>query len=204
MRKALFRFALLALAFGFATPAAAQFGPQTGPTSPGGAFWQGAYVGANLGYQWGATTNNRTDPWGPAGGFQAGYNWQRGQFVYGAEADMQWSGADDTFAPWKFSNPWFGTVRGRAGWSMSNILLYGTLGLAYGTLKAHNIATGTRESKSHIGWAAGAGIEVSLTGNWSARAEYLYVDFSDRYYLSTGASHGLQSSLLRMGVNYRF
>ena len=61
-------------------------------------------------------TNNPTRPSGVAGGVQGGYNWQSGQFVFGGEADLQISGADDTFAPWKFSNPWFGTVRGRAGY----------------------------------------------------------------------------------------
>lgn len=204
MRKLPFCAALLALSVGTAVPALAQYAPYSGSQGPGGASWRGFYAGANVGYQWGATTNNPTDPWGPAGGLQAGYNWQFGQFVFGGETDLQLSGADDTFAPWKFSNPWFGTLRGRAGWATSNILLYGTLGLAYGTLEAHNTTTGTRESKTHTGWAAGAGLEVALTGNWSARAEYLYVDFTDRNYLTTGGSHGLQSSLLRMGINYRF
>ena len=32
------------------------------------------------------------------GGGQVGYNWQYGQFVFGAEADLQASGAEDTFA----------------------------------------------------------------------------------------------------------
>ena len=59
--------------------------------------------------------NNPTEPSGIVGGVQAGYNLQSGQFVFGGEADINLSGADDTFAPWKFSNPWFGTVRGRAG-----------------------------------------------------------------------------------------
>src|SRR4029450_3380383 len=57
--------------------------------------WAGPYLGANLGYQWGATTNNPTKPRGITGGAQAGYNWQTGQFVFGAEADLQLSAADD-------------------------------------------------------------------------------------------------------------
>ena len=57
---------------------------------------------------------------------QAGYNGQYGQFVFGGETDMQVSDADDTFAPWKFSNPWFGTLRARAGFAMNNMLFYGT------------------------------------------------------------------------------
>ena len=64
------------------------------------------------------------------------FNWQHGAFVYGAEADFSLSGAEDTFAPWQFSNPWFGTVRGRAGVAINNVLVYGTAGLAYGELTA--------------------------------------------------------------------
>src|SRR6267142_496513 len=58
---------------------------------------------------------------------------------YGAAAPYQtynwigpYIGANDTFAAWKFSNPWFGTLRGRAGYAMNNVLLYATFGLAYG------------------------------------------------------------------------
>ena len=61
--------------------------------------WVGPYIGLNLGYQWGGTTNNPTDPSGIMGGVQAGYNFQFNQFVVGVETDIQLSGAEDTFAP---------------------------------------------------------------------------------------------------------
>jgi outer membrane immunogenic protein len=173
-------------------------------TPAGSYYWQGPYVGANLGLQWGRVSNSPTRPMGAAGGLQGGYNWQRGTFVFGVEADLQGSSADDRFAPWKFSNPWFGTLRGRAGYAMNNILLYGTFGLAYGALHARNTAAGVSEWKTEVGWAAGAGLEVAMTRNWTARAEYLYVDLDERPYLLTGQSHGIDSSLLRFGVNYRF
>jgi outer membrane immunogenic protein len=164
--------------------------------------WAGPYIGLNLGYQWGSTTANPTEPSGFAGGIQGGYLWQSGQFVFGGETDLQISGADDTFAPWKFSNPWFGTLRGRAGVAFNNILLYGTLGLAYGGVEGQ--VGGLSESRTHLGWAAGLGMEVGFTPNWSARAEYLYVDLQDRAYSITGTSNGVESNLLRFGVNYRF
>jgi outer membrane immunogenic protein len=164
--------------------------------------WAGAYAGANAGYQWGATTNNPTKPAGVFGGVQLGYNWQSGAFVFGAETDLQISGADDTFAPWKFSNPWFGTLRGRGGYALNNFLFYGTLGLAYGGVRGE--VTGLSESKTHAGWTAGAGVEVGLNPAWSVRAEYLYVDLSDRSYTITGVKNGVESSLLRFGVNYHF
>lgn len=198
--KRIFGVLALVMAIGtIALPADAQYGPQTGR-----AIWQGPYVGANLGYQWGTITANPTRPNGFAGGVQAGYNWQSNQFVFGGEADIQFSGADDTFAPWKFSNPWFGTLRGRAGFAMNNILIYATGGLAYGSVRVKNTFTGADESKLHPGWVLGAGMEVALTTSWSARAEYLYVDLSDRSYALTGTSNGVESSVVRFGVNYRF
>ena len=187
------------------TQAAAQ------PASPS---WNGFYAGLNAGGMFGNTSGSFASPAGPggfsgagsgfAGGAQAGYNWQSNQFVFGAETDIQFSGADDTFAPWKFSNPWFGTLRGRAGFATSNILIYATGGLAYGSVRVKNTFTGADESKLHPGWVLGAGMEVALTTNWSARAEYLYVDLSDRSYALTGTSNGVESSVVRFGVNYRF
>jgi len=168
----------------------------------GGYSWMGPYLGLNLGYQWGRTTNSAAKPSGFVIGGQGGYNWQVGQFVYGVEADLQASGADDTFAPWKFSNPWFGTVRGRAGITFNNILLYGTGGLAFGAGQVE--LGGVSESNTHVGWALGAGMEVGFTPNWSAKAEYLFMDLSSQSYIVTGASHSFNSNILRFGVNYRF
>src|SRR5215218_3847713 len=63
--------------------------------------WAGPYLGGNLGYAWGSVANNPTKPSGLAGGVQAGYNWQTGPWVFGVEGDINLSGANDTFAPWK-------------------------------------------------------------------------------------------------------
>lgn len=173
-------------------------------SGPYGAYsWVGGYVGVNGGYQWGHTVNNPTNPSGLMGGLQAGYNWQYGQFVFGGEADLQLSGAEDTFAPWKFRNPWFGTLRARAGFAMNNIMFYGTAGFAFGKVKAET-TTGLFETQTHGGWAAGLGMEIGMTANWTARAEYLYVDLNDRNYAITGSANGLESSILRLGLNYRF
>jgi outer membrane immunogenic protein len=164
--------------------------------------WTGPYAGLNLGYEWGKVTNTNLEPSGIAGGGQLGYNWQTGQFVLGVETDIQASAADDTFAPYKFSNPWFGTLRGRAGFAINNILLYGTFGLAYGELKGEFF--GVEEDKTLVGWTGGAGMEVGFAPNWSAKVEYLYMDLGSRAYTITGGNNGLQASYLRLGVNYHF
>jgi outer membrane immunogenic protein len=203
MKKAGLGAAMLALMVAAGTAGAADFHrAYTVPAPLGFYSWAGPYLGANVGYQWGTITNNPTRPSGIIGGVQAGYNWQTGQFVFGGEIDLQWSAADDVFAPWKFANPWFGTLRGRVGYAMNNILLFGTLGVALGGVRAE--LGPLEESRTHFGWSAGVGMEVGLTPNWSAKAEYLYVDLADRNYVLTGTANGLESSILRLGVNYRF
>jgi outer membrane immunogenic protein len=168
-----------------------------------GYSWAGPYLGGNLGYGWGTVDNNPTKPSGFEGGVQAGYNWQNGPWVFGAEGDIQASGADNTFAPWKFSNPWFGTVRGRAGYAVNNILFYGTAGLAFGELRGMTFG-GMSESHTNAGWTGGVGAEFGVARNWSAKIEYLYVDLSDSQFVVTGAQNGYRFGLVRAGVNYHF
>ena len=165
--------------------------------------WAGPYLGGNIGWNWGGVDNNPTKPSGFVGGAQAGYNFQTGPWVFGIEGDIQATGADDTFAPWKFSNPWFGTLRGRAGYAISNVLFYGTGGLAFGELTGQTF--GLSESHVTAGWTAGLGAEVGLAPHWSAKIEYLYVDLSNSQFVTvTGTQNGYRFGTFRAGVNYHF
>ena len=203
MAKTIWAAGLAAVVLMSAAARAADFAPYAAP--PRGISWQGPYVGANLGYQWGSVGNNSAKPNGVAGGVQAGYNVQYSQFVFGGETDLQVTDADATFAAWKFSNPWFGSLRARAGFAVNNVLFYGTVGLAYGSLKMQSTFTPVSESHISTGWAGGAGAEIALTPQLerqsgiplrrSGRAARLF---------STATNHGIQSNLLRLGVNYRF
>jgi outer membrane immunogenic protein len=207
MKKTLFAASLTAMAVAAGAAVAADLprGPApyySAPAMSGLCNWSGPYAGLNIGYDWGKVTNTAGEPSGLMGGGQVGYNWQSGQFVFGGETDIQLSGADDTFAPWKFANPWFGTLRGRAGVAFNNVLLYATLGLAYGELKGTFL--GLDETKTEVGWAGGVGAEYGFTPNWSARVEYLYMDLASRSFSITGTDNGLHANLLRLGVNYHF
>lgn len=165
--------------------------------------WAGPYVGAILGYEWGRVDNNPAHPNGVAGGFEAGYNWQTGNFIFGGETDISFSAANDTFAPWQFSNPWFGTARGRIGIAVNNVLLFGTAGLAYGELTGTSSGN-LSESHTSVGWVVGLGAEVSFAQRWSAKAEWLYFDLDDRHFSVTAANNGLAANLMRLGLNYHF
>jgi len=178
--------------------------PYTVNQPPNGYSWAGPYLGANLGYNWGTVSNSGTSPSGISGGIQGGYNWQFGSpWVLGIEADLQATGADDTFASWKFSNPWYGTIRGRVGYAINpNFLVYGTGGFAFGELKGS--APGFTESRTTGGWTLGAGAEFALNNSWSLKAEYMYVDLSSSNFLVTNLPNGYHFSTVRVGVNYHF
>jgi outer membrane immunogenic protein len=131
MKKTIMAMAIATTASGSAAAADLPRGPAPYYPPPASIYnWTGPYAGLNLGYQWAKVTNNVTEPSGIAGGGQLGYNWQLGQFVFGLETDIQASAADDTFAPYKFSNPWFGTLRARIGYAINIVMLYGRGGLA--------------------------------------------------------------------------
>ena len=211
--KTTFRATFRALAFAaalIATPAAAAdlYGRRPGPAYAAAPFsgynWNGVYVGANLGYQWGKVTNwGPTEPSGIMGGGQIGYNWQFG--TVGARPRGRHPGLGrERHLRGATSSPIRGSarVRGRAGYAMNNVLVYVTGGLAYG---GGTVDFGpASESQTHLGWTIGAGVEVGLTPNWSAKAEYLYVRLEDRGYVLTGVNNGFQSNVFRLGVNYRF
>lgn len=167
-----------------------------------GYSWAGPYLGGTLGYEWGSVSNSPAKPSGIAGGVTGGYNWQSGNIVFGLEADLQGTGADDRFASYKFSNPWFGTARGRIGYAFNNVLIYGTGGLSFGSLQVEQF--GLQQSQSAVGWTVGVGAEVGIYQNWTAKIEYLYVDLASNNYTLTGATNGLDFGTVRIGVNYHF
>ena len=93
-------------------------------------------------------------------------------------------------------------TRARAGLAFDNVLVYGTAGLAYG--RGELELAGGSESNVHYGWTAGLGLEIGLTHDWSAKAEYLFLGLAEKSYLLTGTRHGLGANILRLGVNYQF
>ncbi len=206
MRRTIYASVALAVSAGTAFAADMQrpgyYAPAPAAVAPMAYNWVGPYVGVNLGYQWGDVSGSPTEPSGMVGGVQAGYNWQSGQFVFGGEADIQITGADDTAAPFKFSNPWWGSLRARGGVAWNSFLFYATGGLAFGEVEGQ--VGGLTETKTQLGWTVGLGTEVALNQRWSAKVEYLYIDLGDRNFTVTGTSNGFSTNLLRLGVNYRF
>lgn len=193
----------------FAADAIQEQPPAPAPIeAPAAADWSGAYLGAYGGYGW---NKHKTDDSGNinADGFQGGayggYNFQNGQFVYGGEADLGYSGGDDTRNGIKAKQGVEGSVRARAGIALDPVLLYGTGGLAVANSKLSS-DTGS-DSNTRIGWTVGAGAEAKFTQNIVGRLEYRYSDYGKKDFDLGGlddVSSKLTTNEIRVGVGYKF
>jgi outer membrane immunogenic protein len=169
---------------------------------------------------------------GVIGGVQAGANWQTGNAVFGIETDLQGTSQSSSSSNAvvdlnglvdpnkgviravnsdKINS--FGTVRGRVGMASDRWLFYVTGGWAYFNWTSHLSISGigtANLSGFQGGGAAGLGIEALITGNWTIKAEYLYLQ-------STNISNApfavqpditmntrFRENVFRIGVNYVF
>jgi outer membrane immunogenic protein len=231
--KKLFVAGIAAAAF-CGAPAFAADMPVKGPyAAPAPAFsWTGFYVGGEGGYGRGnsidfspvnGATSGTYGISGATGGGTAGYNWQLDpHWVVGLETDFSFAnihGSRTVGISFGCGNNCstkvddFGTVRGRIGFAQGNALFYGTGGWAYGRTKvgfANCTAPGTCGTNDVNGWTAGGGIEYALNRNWSAKIEYLRVNFGNFVYSNSGICAGFSCTsdakfnVVRAGLNYRF
>jgi high affinity Mn2+ porin len=165
--------------------------------------WSGPYVGFHVGYGgggFGPDTNPLPSQGvifphsltGLIGGYQAGFNFQYSSgLVLGLEVDATFTSPLDqpSLLPLPFNTTfnYFATARGRVGHAFGGVLPYLTAGLAWGQTRV-DINDGNGDfvgdkSATHLGWTAGVGIEHVLTGNWTAKYEYNYIDLGSRTYL---------------------
>lgn len=183
--------------------------------------WTGFYVGINGGYGFGKT--NWSNVFGSSGDFDVkggmvggtvGYNLQTGAWVWGLEADLDYSwmrgSATNAFCGvegCETRNRYLATGRGRIGYAWDRFLPYITGGLAYGDIRMTPVA-GTSETKSKLGYVLGGGVEYAFLGAWSAKAEYNYVDLGKATcgVATCGVDTDVKfkTHLVKLGVNYRF
>lgn len=169
--------------------------------------WDGAYLGVYGGYGWNKnkTSEGKLDADGIKGGGYGGYNFQNGQFVYGVEGDLGYSGAEERNFGYKAKQGVEGSVRARAGIALDPVLLYGTGGVAV----TDNKLSGPdgSDSKTHVGWTAGVGAEAKVTQNIVGRVEYRYTDYGKKDYDLGGlddVSNKITTNEIRVGVGYKF
>jgi outer membrane immunogenic protein len=221
------------------------------PTNAAIAYFCSTTAGQNNGP---AVTRQGTGTFGTeqvTGGVQAGYNVQSGSFVYGFEMDLDAldlstsrQGRGDYPTPFgagvagntftigsSFGTNWLYTARGRVGWSLSNVLIFATGGLAVTDLKvtttfrdnlalvgfAPGASLSVSNEETRAGWTVGGGAEWALTDHWIVKGEYLYVDFGSVSASGNIAnrdfpgginplsiSQDISAHIARVGVNYGF
>jgi outer membrane immunogenic protein len=172
------------------------------------------------------------------GGFDAGYNWQTGIYLLGVEADIEWLHFGGTAGSGVLAIPgspgqtfsivatasidWLATARGRLGLVFGDWLFYGTGGAAFtkvnGNFAFSETISGTTEtaaiSGSKTGYTVGGGVEGRLWQHWTAKVEYLFVDFGsltttgsdNAFFFPQPFTHtlNLKLNIARAGLNYHF
>jgi len=202
--------------------------------------WTGLHVGAHVDGSWSKTSGSAIDtatgaPVAPSniilpdwrGGLQVGYDYMfPSRVVLGIEGDVSSGGRKTTTvtdASGTSSNEFnvfdSETARGRLGYAVDNILLYGTGGLAWSSNQyirtqltgALNLATaGTAEAvnKYLSGWTAGGGIAVAFAQNWNAFAEYRHTSYGSSTialpFSLVSTTSKTDTSEIAFGVNYKF
>lgn len=84
--------------------------------------------------------------------------------------------------------------------------------MAYGNIVT--VEAGGTVNTTRAGWTAGGGAEYAFNRNWSAKLEYLYVDFKGYVFSNANTpfftcgglncSTDARFSVVRVGVNYKF
>ncbi len=218
--------------FGLGMPALAADLPLKAPAFKAVYEWTGFYVGGHFGYG-GASLGPGTNPLplqgvflphsttGLIGGYQMGYNRElANHLVLGIEADASFTSPLDepalTPAPFNTTLDYVGTLRGRIGYAFGHWMPFITGGFAWGHthININQDPANTSNIVSSVGhyqpgWTAGLGLEFAVSGNWTAKLEYDYIELARQTYdLSSFALPGVtvdpRIHLAKIGLNYQF
>jgi outer membrane immunogenic protein len=180
--------------------------------------WSGVYFGVQAGGQAVNFESEYGQPGsGALAGIHAGAQTQSGNWVYGVEGDVEYSSFNtivecgNAYCQTKIDLQ--GSLRGRVGYAIDSLLLYGTAGLAVARLETNwldndNQAVSNVDSAIRYGWTVGAGAEVALAENVLGRLEYRYTDLGarDQEYAFGDVTEDMHvtTHALRAGVSFKF
>ena len=191
--------------------------------------WTGFYVGGHLGYGRGHANDSFADPVTAGsnkalgslfGGLQLGYNHVlKSGILLGIESDLSFPNflsADDVvrsrITPQGILSEkidYVGRLRGRIGYAFDNWLIYGTGGVAWSQARFIETSdlTGDEDKALRMrgGWVLGAGAEVAIAPDWSARLEYLYDNFGKAAVTMPSGARSestFDTHTLRLGLNW--
>jgi outer membrane immunogenic protein len=185
--------------------------PDAGGYKDGPAYvavnWSGFYVGVNAGGAWSDLQSTDVDGnWDSAGhkftnstsgvfgGAQGGYNFQRGNIVFGPELDFGGIGLSHTTVERSsgshegastIDSGFYLDATARLGYAIDRALVYVKGGYVYYDGSLGIIDTGVASTTPHVtksgtsGYTIGGGVEYKLTPAWSVKGEYQYFDFGN-------------------------
>jgi outer membrane immunogenic protein len=122
-------------------------------------------------------------------GAKIGYDKQIGHVVLGVMTDGFYSFADGGgrgagSGMYESELNYYGTVRGRLGYSFGRVMLYGTAGYAYGELKVTYTVTGLSDKEMLSGLVYGGGLEYAWNKDIMLHGGYRRIDFDDQTFSS--------------------
>jgi outer membrane immunogenic protein len=169
-------------------------------SSASAAPFSGFYVGASVGHSSGDANQTRfSAPGGPfiftqndaeidgwGAGVFAGYNHKMGNWLVGLEGNYDWkdvSGNDNGLGGDinELEQNWEASIRAKLGYQVyDDLVLYATGGYSWSDFDSNVLNLPTESvSNTFDGWTAGAGAELQVATNVTARLEYRYTDYSD-------------------------
>jgi outer membrane immunogenic protein len=187
---------------GAETPVIAAPAPVAAP------FWEGGYVGGQLGYSYGefdidtGQSVSDFDDDNVIGGLHAGYLWSVGNGWY-VGPEFQYDFADvtvtDAASGDTASFDEIARLKAVAGREIGNGLLYGSAGIAYASFDSvGNVFDGFDGSDTNF--VVGVGYDYRVGENWTVGGEYQYHSFS-----GIGANGGdVDVNTLHLKASYRF
>lgn len=208
---------LLTATRSFADPPAQ---PARGETIDPRSTWSGFYIGGHFGYEGGRASSTLLDPGAQssnssfgalAGGVQLGYaRLLRSRLLLGLEADVSvpsFLDDDDRVSSLTSAHgqldekgDCFGAIRVRLGYAFSLGTVYGSGGFAWSLGKfVLNPGADSEAVQRRLrpGWTLGAGFEIPVAANWTARLEYAY----DRFEGAGAAFAGGPSTSATVGMH---
>jgi outer membrane immunogenic protein len=143
-----------------------------------------------------ATRFEQPESSGFRGGTYLGRNFQRGQFVFGWEGDLNGTTNDETVPcsnpvfNCSFGSDWNASFRGRLGIARDRLLVFGTGGYSLADFEGftQDTAIGLTFGDSHrmTGSAFGGGVEYAWSDRLRLRMEYLHKDFEKKVFRYDG------------------
>jgi outer membrane immunogenic protein len=152
-------------------------------------------------------TTLHPDPRGPSYRLAAGINWQMKALVIGGEGDFSWFNPDGSAdltpiirndgTPFpgagalhaSMYSDWIATARARAALGFGRVLVFGTGGLVFGSVR-YQAETDFRPAatfdyaadimKTKTGWTVGGGTEIRVSHRWGTKVEYRYANLGNQ------------------------